>query len=59
MNRNVMIALVLMVLAVVVLLITQDRVDVNLLGYKLDSLRASFVYLGWVVFGVIIGALLK
>ena len=59
MSRNVIIALVLMGLAIVVLLITQDKVDINLLGYKVDNVRASFAYLGWGVFGVLIGALLK
>lgn len=59
MSKNVVIALVLMGLAIVVLLITQDKVDINLLGYKMDNVRASFAYLGWVVFGVLIGALLK
>jgi len=58
MSKTVIIALVLLALAAIVLIITQDRVDINLIGYKLESVRASFVYLGWMVFGVVIGALL-
>ena len=58
MSKTVIIALVLLALAAIVLIITQDRVDINLIGYKLESVRDSFVYLGWIVFGVVIGALL-
>lgn len=59
MSKSVVTALVLMCLAIIILIITQDKVDINLLGYKLDNVRASFVYLGWMVFGVLVGALLK
>jgi hypothetical protein len=58
MSKTVIIALVLLGLAAIVLIITQDKVDVNLIGYKLENIRASFVYLGWMVFGVVVGALL-
>jgi len=58
MSKTVIIALVLLGLAAIVLIITQDKVDVNLIGYKLENVRASFVYLGWMVFGVVVGALL-
>ena len=58
MSKTVIIALVLLALAAIVLIITQDKVDINLIGFKLESIRASFVYLGWMVFGVLVGALL-
>ena len=58
MSKTVIIALVLLALATIVLIITQDKVDIDLIGFKLESVRASFVYLGWMVFGVLVGALL-
>jgi hypothetical protein len=58
MSKTVIIALVLLALATIVLIITQDKVDINLIGFKLENVRASFVYLGWMVFGVLVGALL-
>ena len=59
MSKHVIIALLILALAIIVLIITKDRVDLNLLVYKANSIRASFAYFGWMVVGVLIGALLK
>ena len=59
MSKHAAIALILLGLAIIVLIITKDRVDVNLIGYLLTSNPASLVYLGWLSLGVLIGALLK
>ncbi len=59
MSKHVVIALLILALAIIVLIITKDRVDLNLLVHKVDDVRASFVYFGWMAIGVLIGALLK
>ena len=59
MRKQAIYALVLMALAVLVLILTKDTVNVNVLGYELRRLSASLVFFGWMALGVIIGVLLK
>ena len=59
MRKQAIYALVLMALAVLVLILTKDTVNVNVLGHELRRLSASLVFFGWMALGVIIGVLLK
>ncbi len=59
MKKQVVYALGLMAVAVLVLILTKDTVNVNILGHELRHLSASLVFFGWMVAGVIIGVLLK
>ena len=59
MRKQAIYALVLMALAVLVLILTKDTVNVNVLGRELRHLSASLVFFGWMVLGVIIVVLLK
>ena len=59
MRKQAIYALVLMALAVLVLILTKDTVNMNVLGYELRRLSASLVFFGWMALGVIIGVLLK
>ncbi|MEI7435705.1 MAG: hypothetical protein WCL16_02730 [bacterium] len=59
MRRQAFYALMLLALAVLVLILTKDTVNMNVLGYELRRLSASIVFFGWMVLGVIIGVLLK
>ncbi len=59
MKKQVVYALGLMAVAVLVLILTKDTVNVNVLGYELRRLSASLVFFGWMVAGVIVGMLLK
>ena len=59
MTKHAIVALLLLGIAIVILVLTRDSVDVNLIVYHLKSKPASFVYLGWLTLGVVIGALLK
>ena len=58
MNRNVLIALILIALSVIVLVFSRDQVTVSLVFYQFRAL-ASLVYLGFIALGVVIGVLLK
>ena len=58
MNKSQIFALVLIGLTVVVLLMTRGSASVNLV-FATISRTASFVYLGFVAVGVVIGMLLK
>jgi hypothetical protein len=60
MSRNVIIALIIMALVAVLLIFnTNVRVDINLVYDTIKSVRASLVYLAFVVIGVLVGILLK
>ena len=59
MSRNVIIALFLMALVAVFLIFnTNVRIDVDLVFNTIKSIRASLVYLVFIVLGVLIGVLL-
>lgn len=58
MNRNVLIALILIALSVVVLIFSRDQVEVSLIFTKVKAI-ASLVYLSFIALGVVIGVLLK
>ena len=58
MNRNVIIALVLIALSVIVLIFNTQKVDLALI-FAVYHWTASLVYLGFLALGVIIGILLK
>ena len=58
MNRNVIIALVLIALSVVVLIFNTQTVAVSLI-FSTFHWMASLVYLAFIALGVIIGVLLK
>lgn len=58
MNRNVLIALILIALTVIVLLFNRHDVTVNVLVAKLHYM-AALVYLFFIGLGVAIGMLLK
>jgi uncharacterized integral membrane protein len=57
-SKKLVFALVLIGLTVIVLLLNRSELDLNLLVGKVKA-AASFVYLGFVVIGVVIGMLLK
>lgn len=58
MNRNVLIALVLIALSTVVLIYSRERVTVDLVFTQVRAI-GSLVYLAFISLGVIIGVLLK
>ena len=58
MSKSKLWAMALMGLTVVVLLLTSGKADVPLLAWTIHA-RAAFVYLGFVVAGILIGVLLK
>ena len=58
MNKNLIVALVLIGLTVIVLLITKGDAKVNILFTVIQG-AASFVYLSFIALGVVIGMLLK
>ena len=59
MDKQRVFALILLGVTVIVLLLTRGKADVNLIVTTIDSARASFVYLGFMVTGVVIGLFLK
>lgn len=58
MNRNVLIALILIALSTVVLIFSRDRVVVDLVFMQVKAI-GSLVYLSFIALGVVIGVLLK
>jgi uncharacterized integral membrane protein len=58
MSRNVLIALLLMILSVLVMIFNHPPVSVNLLFTTVKA-YAGLVYLSFTVVGVVIGVLLK
>jgi uncharacterized integral membrane protein len=58
MSRNVLIALVLMILSVLVMIFNHSTVSVDLLFMTVKP-YASLAYLSFTVVGVVIGVLLK
>lgn len=58
MDRNKIIALVLIVLAVIVFIVNRKGIEVNVLVTTIKSIQ-SFVFLGFTALGVVIGVLLK
>ena len=58
MNRNVLIALILIALATVVMIFSSERVVVDLVFTKIRPI-GSLVYLAFTALGVVIGVLLK
>lgn len=58
MSKNMIIALVLMVVAVVVFIVNRDKTSVDLLFTTINQAK-SFVFLGFTALGVVIGVLLK
>ena len=58
MNKRLVFALVLIGLTVIVLIVSGGEASVNLLATRVKT-AASFVYLGFVVVGVLIGMLIK
>jgi hypothetical protein len=58
MNRNVLIALVLIALATIILIFSRDSVTVSFVFTEIKAM-ASIVYLCFITLGVVIGVLLK
>jgi uncharacterized integral membrane protein len=58
MSKNVLMALVLIVLSVLVMIFNTDSIHINLVFMTLKT-AASLAYLFFVVIGVVIGVLLK
>ncbi|MBP7829313.1 MAG: hypothetical protein KA248_05305 [Kiritimatiellae bacterium] len=58
MSKNMIIALVLMVVAVVIFIVNREKTSVDLLFTTINQAK-SFVFLGFTALGVVIGVLLK
>ena len=59
MKKGQVFALALMGVTVVVLLLTRGKADVPMIFWTIKHATASFVYLGFLVAGVLIGLLIK
>ncbi len=58
MSRKILWALVMILVAVVVLVMTRGRVTIDFVLFK-TTLPAAIAYLGFITYGVVIGVLLK